>query len=113
MKALLVNYDYCTGCHSCEVACRNELGLGAGEYGIMVSEVGPIEYKDAEDNASRWDWLFMPTLMKACDLCASRVETGKLPSCVQHCQAWCLYYGEDTELVKKFDGKTRWSLLSR
>ncbi|HBT95151.1 MAG TPA: oxidoreductase, partial [Coriobacteriia bacterium] len=29
MKGILINYEYCTGCHSCEVACRNELGLSA------------------------------------------------------------------------------------
>ena len=22
MKGILINYDYCTGCHSCEVACK-------------------------------------------------------------------------------------------
>ena len=21
-KGILINYDYCTGCHSCEVACK-------------------------------------------------------------------------------------------
>jgi Fe-S-cluster-containing dehydrogenase component len=55
----------------------------------------------------------MPTLTKACNLCEERVTQGKLPSCVQHCQAWCLYYGEAEELVGKFDGRTRWSLLSK
>lgn len=24
---LLIDYDYCTGCHSCETACKMELGL--------------------------------------------------------------------------------------
>ena len=33
-----------------------------------------------------------------------------MPMCVQHCQAWCLYYGEAEDLVKKMDGKTRWTL---
>ena len=41
MKGILINYEYCTGCHSCEVACRNELGLAHGEYGIKLTEVGP------------------------------------------------------------------------
>ena len=22
-KAILINYEYCTGCHSCEVACKD------------------------------------------------------------------------------------------
>ena len=43
MKGILINYEYCTGCHSCEVACRNERGLAAGEYGIKLTEVVPYE----------------------------------------------------------------------
>ena len=31
----------------------------------------------------------------------------------QHCQAWCMYYGEAEELVKKMDGKTRWALYTQ
>ena len=113
MKSLLVNYEYCTGCHSCELACRNELGLSKGEYGIIVKEAGPIEFKtNIGLSGEPYDWLFIPVLTRACNLCEERVSAGKLPSCVQACQAWCLYYGEAEELVKKFDGKTRWALLS-
>ena len=43
-KAILVNYDYCTGCHSCEVACKKILELRKGEFGMKVCEVGPFEY---------------------------------------------------------------------
>jgi len=113
MKGITVNYDYCTGCHSCELACRNELGLSAGEYGIKVTEVGPYQYKNETDNERKWEWTYIPVLTKACDLCESRAVEGKLPSCVQHCQAWCLYYGELEDLIKKVDGKTRWALLSK
>ena len=31
-KALLINYEYCSGCHSCEIACRNHLGIGLGKW---------------------------------------------------------------------------------
>ena len=40
-----------------------------------------------------------------------RVAKGKMPMCVQHCQAWCLYHGEVGELARKMDGKTRWALM--
>ena len=33
--------------------------------------------------------------------------------CVQHCQAWCMYYGEAADLVKKMDGDSRWALFTR
>ena len=44
-KGILINYDYCTGCHSCEVACKKELGLPEGEFGVKLSETGPDVYK--------------------------------------------------------------------
>lgn len=113
MKGLLVNYEYCTGCHSCEVACKKYLKLPEGEYGIKVFELGPYEIEGAEGAPKdRWEWHFVPTLTKACTMCEDRAKKGKLPMCVQHCQAWCMYYGEVEDLAKKMDGKTRWALLT-
>ncbi|HBT95000.1 MAG TPA: oxidoreductase [Coriobacteriia bacterium] len=112
MKGILINYEYCTGCHSCEVACRNELGLSAGEYGIYMTEVGPYKYATDIKADTPYEWVYNPTLTKACDLCAKRTETGKLPACVQACQAWCMYHDDVEELVKKMDGKTRWALYT-
>ena len=74
---ILVNYEYCTGCHSCEVACKKHLGLPAGEFGIKVAEIGPFEYEGAKNNKDRWEWTWMPVLTKACDMCEDRVAKGK------------------------------------
>ena len=41
----------------------------------------------------------MPTHL--CDLCAARVEAGKLPTCVHHCQAGVMVYGTLEELAAK------------
>ena len=112
MKGILINYEYCTGCHSCEVACRNELGLAKGEYGIKLTEVGPYEYATDIQADTPYEWVYNPTITKACNLCESRTAEGKLPSCVQACQAWCMYYDDIEELAKKIDGKTRWALYS-
>ena len=35
-----------------------------------------------------------------------------MPMCVQHCQAWCMAYGEMEDLVKKVDGDSRYLLLT-
>ena len=79
-----------------------------------MTEAGPIEFKtDLGLSGEPFDWLFSPVLTRVCNLCAERVAGGKLPSCVQACQAWCLYYGEAEELVKKLDGKSRWALLAK
>ena len=112
MKGILVNYEFCTGCHSCEVACKKHLGLPAGEFGIKLTETGPFEYSGAEGNKDRWEWTWLPVLTKACDMCAERTDAGKLPMCVQHCQAWCMYYGEVEELARKIDGTSRCALLA-
>lgn len=113
MKGLLVNYDYCTGCHSCEVACKKYLKLPKGEFGIKIFELGPYKKEGIEGAPKdQWEWHFAPTLTKACNLCADRTEKGKMPMCVQHCQAWCMYYGEVEDLAKKMDGQTRWTLLT-
>ena len=111
-KAILVNYEYCTGCHSCEVACKKELGLDKGEFGIKLSETGPWKYENGI-KAGQWEWTWNPVITKACDMCEERTAKGKMPMCVQHCQAWCLYYGEAEDLVKKMDGKTRWALYTQ
>ena len=37
-NGMLIDYYYCTGCHSCEVACQQENGYEAGQFGITVTE---------------------------------------------------------------------------
>ena len=43
-KGLLVDYEWCSGCHTCEVACQLEHGYPSDQWGIKVHEVGPWEY---------------------------------------------------------------------
>ena len=112
MKGILINTEYCTGCHSCEVACKKELGLAEGEYGIKLTETGPWKYGTGGAKG-QWEWTWTPVITKACDMCEARVAKGKMPMCVQHCQAWCMYYGEVEELARKIDGTSRCALLTR
>ena len=94
---LLIDSFYCTGCHSCEVACRNEKGLGHGQWGIKVVELGPWQMPDGKG----WDYRYVTVPTKLCDLCFNRVEQGKLPSCVFHCLADALEFGSIDELAQK------------
>ena len=112
MKGILVNYEFCTGCHSCEVACKKYLGLREGEYGIKVLELGPYTYSKEPKGNKKWEWTWIPALTKMCDLCAERTEKGKMPMCVQHCQAWCMAYGELNDLIKNVDEKSRYMILT-
>lgn len=93
---LLVDYEFCTGCHSCEMACKVEHKLETGLWGIQVKEIGPQEI------APRiWDYHFIPIPTALCDLCAERVEEGRWPTCVHHCQAQVLYFGKVSELAQQ------------
>ena len=38
---LLINYEYCTGCKSCEMACSVEHDIPIGKFGIKLEQVGP------------------------------------------------------------------------
>ena len=93
---LLIDYTWCTGCFSCEVACQMELGLPIGQTGIKVVEVGPWEYEP-----NKWQLAYYALPTDQCNLCESRVALGKEPSCVQHCQAKCMEYGPLEELSAK------------
>lgn len=93
---LLINYEYCTGCHSCEIACRNERNIGLGKWGIKLTEVDPFQLDD-----DKWEWLYAPVPTSLCDLCEDRVKAGKKPACVHNCLAQCMEFGTLEELAAK------------
>ena len=99
-NGLLIDYEYCTGCHSCEVACQQEHNYPAGKWGIKVNEI-----ITERPDKPRIDYIPFPT--EFCDLCAARTRKGQRPACVKHCQAWCMYYGPVTELSKTMENKPR------
>jgi Fe-S-cluster-containing dehydrogenase component len=99
-NAIFINYEFCSGCHSCEIACRNELELGVDDWGIKVLEDGPRQHFDG---SWHWDYVALPT--ELCDLCEKRVAQGILPSCVQCCQGKVLEFGTIEECAKKLAEK--------
>ena len=46
----------------------------------------------------------MPTAL--CDLCAARVDEGRWPTCVHHCQASVMEYGAIDDLAKRMTKPT-------
>lgn len=99
-KAILIDVDYCTGCMSCAVACQQENDYPVGKCGIVITE-HQLETNDPE----RMMIYFTPWLTHFCNLCSKRVHAGQLPSCVKHCQARCLEFGDITELAAKMQGQ--------
>ncbi len=104
--ALLIDYKYCSNCHTCEVACKNHLQLTLGKEidlaktpGIVVLEYGPFHLE--EGNPDAWDWKYIPTPTAMCDLCVDRLDAGKKPTCVHHCLANCMDYGPIEDMAKK------------
>ncbi|MCM1565666.1 MAG: oxidoreductase [Dehalobacter sp.] len=97
---LLIDYQYCSGCKSCEIACKNEKELPIGKWGIKVLEMGPWEFEPGT-----YEWNYIPTPTSYCDLCADRVAEGNVPSCVLHCLASAIEYGTIDELSAKMKEK--------
>ena len=99
-KGLLIDYEYCTGCCSCIVACEQEHGYPAGKWGIKLNEI----ITEGEEKVCT-DYLPFPT--EFCDLCADRTARDDLPACVKHCQASCMLHGSLEELVKAMEEMKR------
>ena len=99
-NGLFIEYEYCTGCHACEVACKQEHNFTDGMVGIIVNEI----VTESPDNV-HVDYI--PLLTRFCDLCAERTKGGEPPACVKHCQAMCLMYGTIAELAKTMANKPR------
>lgn len=90
---LLIHYDYCTGCFTCEVACQQEHSYPPEKCGIKVTEY----VYEATSKPVAIDYLPFPTDL--CNLCSSRVIQGEAPACVKHCQSQCMEYGPLEDLV--------------
>jgi len=92
---LLIDYHFCTGCLTCEVACQQEHGHPPGQSGIKVTEF----MMKGRTKPVSIDYLPFPT--ELCVLCARRTRRGELPACVKHCQANCMSYGLISDLVEE------------
>ena len=102
---ILIDYNWCTGCHSCEMACQMEKKLPIGQSGIQVCEMGPWQIE-----GDHWQFDHIPVFGDQCDACKERTEHGKLPACVHHCQAQCMEYGPIADLAAKMTNERKQTL---
>lgn len=105
-KGLLIDYEYCTGCFACTVACCQEHGWQAPLSGIKVMEI----VQDLPGGKAYLTFLPFPT--ELCVLCAKRTGNGLEPACVKHCMSGCLVYGSVTDLAPELAKKPRMVLWS-
>ncbi|MDR1015286.1 MAG: hypothetical protein LBL86_09975 [Coriobacteriales bacterium] len=104
---LLIDFEFCSGCHACEVACKTEHRMPEGDFGIHILQDGP-----RKNSNGTWEYLYLPVPTSLCDLCEERVAAGKLPTCVHHCQAGVMAYGRLADLAAKA-GKPTVAIFSR
>jgi len=98
---LLIDYEYCTGCYACQVACAQEYNWPAGIGGIRVTEI--VENLPNDKHYLK----FIPMPTEICVLCAGRTAKGQKPACVQTCMAACMKYGTIDELAEEMKKKPR------
>lgn len=104
-NGLLIQYDWCTGCHACEVACKQEHNYTGGMVGIRVDELVTTGPDDVNVT-------FVPITTRFCDLCVDRTKRGETTACVKHCQATCITYGSVTSLAKAMEKMPRSSIFA-
>ena len=99
---LLIDYEYCTNCGSCQVSCKEEHGYPVGKTGIQVHVDGPWKIDEENWNFNNW-----PLVTDLCDLCVARTSKGREPACVHHCLANVITYGPIVELAEKMCEKSK------
>lgn len=106
--ALLIDYEYCTGCADCEQACMNTEGHGPDNLGMRVVKLGPWRGPDGS-----WQFEFFPFPTDLCDMCASRLDAGKRPHCERHCLVGAIQFGDVKGLSELLELKSKAMLFSR
>ena len=107
MKGILINTEYCTGCHSCEVACKEEHDFKTGKWGIRVLEEGPWQKDDSNDGGHCFNWNMIPVPTDLCDLCADRLARKREPVCVHNCLGDCMRFGTIQEMAEELAKKPK------
>lgn len=89
---LYIDYDWCSGCHACELACKQEHDLKTEQWGIRV-----VERTYNVNGKMAIEYIPIPT--EFCNFCMSRVTQGMKPACVHHCMTKCMDFGPLEEMA--------------
>lgn len=103
---ILIDYHYCTGCHACEVACQQEHGYEAGQFGITVTEY-------VLQGKTKLMIDYVPFLTDLCNLCLHRKKEGQKPACVKHCLADCMVFGTIDDLAAEAKNRPKALLYTK
>lgn len=89
---LLVDVSRCVGCYTCELACKQEHGAAR----LRLHVLGP-----ATDADGRARLESVPLGLGSCDVCQSRLRSGKEPACVAACPTRALSVCSEAEILQK------------
>jgi Fe-S-cluster-containing dehydrogenase component len=97
---LYIDFEWCSGCHACEMACKQENNLDTDEWGIRVVErMYPTKERTVIE--------YVPIPTEHCNFCMQRVRRGERPACVHHCMTKCMDFGPLEEMAAKAGRKRK------
>ena len=101
IKGILVDYYYCSGCHTCEIACAVSHELPNDQAGVVLTHVGPWEASDGT-----WVEDYIPHFTNNCNLCQNGESAHDgMPMCAHHCQSQCITFGDIAKLSEELAKK--------
>lgn len=101
---VLLNAERCTGCYSCQSACREANQVPFEEKWLEVVRRKPVMI----DGELSLYHLIAPPL----DKCASCVEHENPPLCVRVCMATSLFVAPVEKLLPMLKNKGKWVLYA-
>lgn len=92
--ALLIDPERCTGCKSCEVACKQEHRLGPGEYRNKVVWSGGLEEPGLAFLTLTCQHCERPACLRACPVNPKAIEKDPITGVVSVVESRCTGCGE-------------------
>ncbi len=92
---LIESLERCVGCHTCEVACRQEYGKAR----MRLHTAGPAKNTSGQ---TRTEYMILGK--DSCDLCRDRMSHGLAPACVIACPTHALAIVSGSSAVRLLQG---------
>jgi dimethyl sulfoxide reductase iron-sulfur subunit len=85
---VMIDDKKCMGCRYCIVACPYDSRRFLSQIANYYGGDSPTPYEKVKQKG-----FALGTVVK-CNFCAHRLETGRLPACVERCPAQARYFGD-------------------